>query len=160
MDKQDVLDQVTDITDTLSVDTATMLAIIETESSFNTWAVRYEPAFRYIDTSKDWAKICRITKDTEEFLQKCSWGLGQLMGGSARALGMRGPLQSLCDPEVGIFWAAVHLKKLIDKYPKPSDHIAAYNAGSPRFKDGAYVNQEYVDKVLAIKKSIIKGGVA
>ena len=72
-------------------------AIIEQESGWNTWAIRYEPAFfdRYIVP-------LNLGAPTEERARAFSWGLMQTMGQVAREHGFKGPLSALCNPENGL----------------------------------------------------------
>lgn len=127
-------------------------AIITVESAWRSYAVRFEPNFDLSGIEADiphMAKENAVTQDTERMLLKFSWGLGQVMGATARWCGFFGPLPQLCEPYVGALWAARYLERLVKKYPNRTDAIAAYNAGSPRFtKSKEYVNQAYVDKVL------------
>lgn len=131
----------------IGLDPKLMSAIIEVESSWDPWAVRYEPLFSYLSKPNYWANVNRITEASEKTLQKFSWGLGQIMGGTARNLGMTGPITSLCDVGLNIFWCGTYLKRLMIRYPETPAFISAYNAGSPT---GA--NQDYVKKVMTILK--------
>jgi soluble lytic murein transglycosylase-like protein len=134
------------------VDEKLLDAIIITESGYDQWAVRYEPNFSYTAVPDLYAKKNRISVATEKQCQKMSWGLAQIMGGTARFLGYNGPLTQLLEPETNIHYACRYIIKLMVEYPHMDDQIAAYNAGSVRYKsDGktrVYVNQEYVDKVM------------
>ena len=93
-------------------------AIVEQESSWNPWALRYEPAFyeKYIapfltarPPDVHAPRLGALTspsipKDpTESRARAFSWGLMQVMGQAAREHGFNGPsLASLCDPATGI----------------------------------------------------------
>lgn len=72
--------------------------IVEQESNWDPWAVRYEPEFeaRYVD----W----KILTPTERKLRSCSWGLMQVMGQTAYEDGYRGNLLLLIDPDLGLAW--------------------------------------------------------
>lgn len=132
------------------VDDRVMAAIIKTESDWRQWAVRYEPIFNLRNSPADkYAAENHITEDTERLLEKCSWGLGQIMGATARSLGFTGPLNSLCEPHTGMLWAVKYYARICKRYEAQNDRIAAYNAGSATF-DGRknYLNQPYVEKVL------------
>lgn len=128
-----------------------VLAIVEVESNFNPFAVRYEPHYRY-------AKVIQGLKphdcsiETEIMLQKTSFGLFQIMGGTARYMGFNGWLTKLLIPTINVRYGVLWLSKLYKKYAVEyglDGVIAAYNAGSPRKKeDGSFVNQKYVDEVL------------
>lgn len=77
---------------------ALVCAICEQESSWSTWAMRYEPAFftRYV--------LPLGLKDaTEANARATSFGLMQLMGQVARERGFTGRfLTELCDEAVGL----------------------------------------------------------
>lgn len=135
----------------LQISIDTLDAIIHVESSWNPWAVRYERQYAYLLTPEEFAKSSRITLETEAVLQRCSWGLCQLMGGTARDLGYTGMLTCLLDPEVNILYGAHLFARIAGHYVHQDDQIAAYNAGSVKRKaDGRYLNQGYVDKVRAV----------
>ncbi len=123
-------------------------AIVTVESRWNPWALRYERDFSYVVDADKHARFSQITPDTERTLQRMSFGLMQVMGGTARSIGYIGPLAVLLDPDVNIHWGARYFKRITQTYPLVTDQIAAYNAGRAR-RDlgGVYVNQAYVEKV-------------
>lgn len=121
-------------------------AICHVESSLNPTATRYEPHFRWLVGDNE------TMSPSERHDQMTSWGLMQVMGSVARELGHTGPLPDLLIPSTGLFYGCLHLRRFRAKYDIWPDVIAAYNAGSPRRVAGSvgpYVNQSYVDKVLA-----------
>lgn len=121
-------------------------AICQVESSLNPSAIRHEPRYRWLVGDNE------TMSPTERQDQMTSWGLMQVMGAVARELGHTGPLSDLLDPPTGLFYGCLHLRRFRAKYDIWPDVIAAYNAGSPRRvagQIGPYVNQSYVDKVLA-----------
>lgn len=140
-------------------DVALIYAIIETESGWNSYTVRYEPEWKYIVSIPDnLLKSLGITRITEEQLQKFSWGLMQIMGSVARELNFTGLLTELVNPQTNVNLGIRHLKKFLDKYKNIEDAIASYNAGSPRKREnGKYINQQYVDKVLTNYKKYKEG---
>jgi soluble lytic murein transglycosylase-like protein len=77
-------------------------AIVEQESGWNPWALRYEPAFfaRYIQPQLD----CRaIAHEGEARARAFSWGLMQVMGQVAREQGFTAAsLAALCEPSTGL----------------------------------------------------------
>src|SRR5580704_14963076 len=79
---------------------AVICGICERESSWNQWAIRYEPEFfhRYIEP------IIGSLSVTEANMRAASWGLMQTIGQSVREIGYSGPLPQLCDPATGIEW--------------------------------------------------------
>lgn len=132
------------------VDTDLVCAIVGVESSWNVWAVRYEPLYAYLETPDEWAHKAGVDTPTEIINQKMSWGLMQVMGGVARQYGFTKVLSMLCDPALGLQFGIEHLKSKIRLYGAcENDVISAYNAGAPLKKDGKYKNQDYVDDVSA-----------
>jgi soluble lytic murein transglycosylase-like protein len=80
-----------------SLDPALVCAVVEQESAWDTYAVRYEPAFR----SRYVAPLGLPA--TEEISRSISWGLMQVMGQVAREHGFSGKfLAALCDPANGL----------------------------------------------------------
>jgi soluble lytic murein transglycosylase-like protein len=136
-----------------NIDPRLLCAIATVESGWNTFAVRYEPAWEYIFQPKAFAEKNRITVDTEVQLQKFSYGLCQIMGAVARENGLFAEIHRLLEPETGLFYGAKLLRKLCDRYPDSiQDVMSAYNAGHPRRdpKTGLYFNQDYVNRVQAV----------
>jgi len=127
-----------------------IMGIVETESSFNPYAARYEPHFRYLVSPERYYRYYSSSPEIEVILQKTSLGLMQVMGANYRAMGYKGPLTALFDDwEEQLYYSVKFFLKLYEKYGNVPDAVAAYNAGSPRRKpDGRYVNQNYVSKVL------------
>lgn len=124
-------------------------AIIEQESNWNTYAVRYEPTYPYIFHASEFAHRLVLSIETETQCQKMSWGLGQLMGALARELGHQGPMGQLFDPETNIGFLARRLSQLKKISPLMEDIFAGYNGGPGAMKkvNDRYPNQGYVDSV-------------
>jgi soluble lytic murein transglycosylase-like protein len=83
------------------IEPALVCAVIEQESAWNPWAVRYEPGFlsRYVAPLYTAGKFSA----TEAYTRSMSWGLMQVMGQVARENGFKEPsLAELCDPVTGI----------------------------------------------------------
>jgi soluble lytic murein transglycosylase-like protein len=77
-------------------------AIVEQESAWDPWALRYEPEFyeKYVAPQVARGAIDDVT---ESRARAFSWGLMQVMGQVAREHGFANePLASLCDPAVGL----------------------------------------------------------
>lgn len=123
-------------------------AIIQIESGYDFYALRYEPNATYKVSPEKFAKINVITTETETVTQQMSWGLMQIMGFKAREQGFQGPMPNLCDVDTNLELGCKILQNFSKKYGDEEDVIASYNAGSPRKTLGKYVNQEYVNKVL------------
>jgi soluble lytic murein transglycosylase-like protein len=131
--------QVKQIATMNGVDPALACAVVEQESGFNTWAMRYEPAFfvRYV------APILNLS-DTERQARATSWGLFQVMGQVARERGFTQKfLSSLCDPDFGIPVGIQFLKHCLDACGgDEAKALLRWNGGS---------NAEYPIQVLARK---------
>jgi soluble lytic murein transglycosylase-like protein len=95
-----------------SLDPALVCAVIEQESAWNPWAMRYEPAFaKYIASLFTNNKVSA----SEAYARGFSWGLMQVMGQVARENGFSDRfLSGLCDPSVGIEFGCRVLRKKID----------------------------------------------
>ena len=113
-------------------------AIVEQESSWNPWALRFEPVFesRYIHPALPNAPT------TAELTLAISWGLMQVMGQVAREHGFRGPfLAELCDPAVGLeVGCRVLAAKLAAADGNVTKALLLWNGGS---------NAAYPQQVLA-----------
>lgn len=88
----------------LGIDPALACAIVEQESAWNPWSIRYEPAFqkRYEDNKGH--------TPTEATARSMSWGLFQTMGETVRSIGYKGDIPQLCDVDTGITWGLLVLQ--------------------------------------------------
>lgn len=120
-----------------------VVAICKVESSLNPWAMRYEPAYKWLVGTDE------TLTATERIGQMISWGLMQVMGAVAREYGFTGSFPKLCEPTVGLQFGMLHLRKYRTRHGNWPDAIASYNAGRPLKRDEKYMNQGYVDKVTA-----------
>lgn len=129
------------------IEPALLLAICDIESSNIPQSARYEEGYKWtVDIDKH-ARRQNITYKTEKALQSMSWGLGHIMGATARFHGYNGFIPELAIPQIGLTWVCIHIKFLAKKYSDPTDLVAAYNAGSvKRDKDGNYTNKDHVDR--------------
>ena len=96
-----------------SLDPSLVCAVIEQESAWNPWAMRYEPLFfsKYIASLYTNNKISA----TEAYARGFSWGLMQVMGQVARESGFDALfLSALCDPEQGLAIGCKVLRKKFD----------------------------------------------
>ena len=127
---------------TQSLDPALVCAVVEQESGWNTWAMRYEPAFftKYVAPFYTNNKITA----TEAWARGFSWGLMQVMGQVARESGFESTfLSSLCDPETGLTIGCKVLRKKFDAARGDiTQALLAWNGGS---------NPAYAAQVLARK---------
>jgi len=87
-----------------------IFATIMVESSGNTFAIRHEPR-----------------------IKDASYGLGQILYGTARGIGYRGSPEGLFDPATNIDLIARYHKRNFDRYQEldPQGLTTAYNTGSP-----------------------------
>lgn len=137
-----------DVADAENVPKNLLAAIVQTESSNNKWAVRFEPHYKWLFKTKENAQANGITETTEKIFQMTSFGLCQIMGAVLRELGLKGPIFQAFDEKTNLEYAAKLLKRLAGRFKERDDIIAAYNAGSPvKTLNGLYKNQQYVDKV-------------
>jgi soluble lytic murein transglycosylase-like protein len=125
------------------LDPALVCAIVEQESAWNPWAVRYEPAFflKYVAPLFAISKVEPPT-NTEAYARACSWGLMQVMGQTARERGFNGKfLSELCDPATGLD-AGCELfdRKLSTAQGRVDRALALWNGGA---------NPAYASEVLA-----------
>ncbi len=80
-----------------------------------------------------------------------SYGVAQLQLKTARSIMPKVDILALQQPSVNVTIAAKYLKSLLNKYNNDEwKAIAAYNAGSLRYKNGMLINKKYVDKVKKV----------
>lgn len=133
-----------------NIEPSLIAAIVMTESSGQPYATRYEAQWKYLADVDSHANRLKITVMTETMHQATSWGLMQIMGGTARDLGFRDHMPRLCEVDTGLLWGCLYIARLKNRFPALPDMIAAYNAGTPRKDNGGkYFNQAYVDKVMS-----------
>jgi soluble lytic murein transglycosylase-like protein len=122
------------------LDPAVVCAVVEQESAWNPWAMRYEPLFfaKYVAPLYTNNKIGA----TEAYARGFSWGLMQVMGQTARELGLTSAhLAALCDPVINLTVGCKLLKKKLDS-AKGELHKAllSWNGGA---------NPDYAEEVIA-----------
>lgn len=123
-----------------SLDPALVCAVVEQESGWNPWAMRYEPLFfaKYVANLYTNNKITA----SEAYARGFSWGLMQVMGQVAREMGFDGTfLSALCDPEQGLSVGCKLLHKKLDAADGDTTRgLLAWNGGG---------NPAYPSQVLA-----------
>lgn len=124
------------------IDDTLVAAVCEQESSWNPYAMRYEPLFfaKYVAPLYTQNKL----SISEAYARAFSWGGMQIMGQTARELGFANTfLSALCDPATGIEWGCRKLAHCLDlKHGDVEQALLAYNGGS---------NVNYPAQVLARK---------
>jgi soluble lytic murein transglycosylase-like protein len=110
------------------LDPALVCAVIEQESSWNSYAIRYEPTFR-----ERYVAVLELAP-TEEIARSTSWGLMQVMGQVAREHGFaRQFLSGLCLPEIGVeIGCAVLANKLSAAEGDLNAGLLLWNGGGDR----------------------------
>jgi soluble lytic murein transglycosylase-like protein len=120
------------------LDPTLICAIVEQESDWNQWAMRFEPAFerRYIKPALPQSPT------TEEMAKAVSFGLMQIMGEVARELGFGEKyLTELCDPFINLEYGCKHFaNKLQNADGDTRMALLHWNGGG---------NLQYPDQVLA-----------
>jgi len=113
-----------------SLDPALVCAVVEQESGWNPWAMRYEPAFfaKYVAPLYTNNKVSA----SEAYARGFSWGLMQVMGQVAREHGFD-PLflSTLCDPEQGLAIGCKVLRRKLDSMAGDTTRgLLAWNGGA------------------------------
>lgn len=117
------------------------------ESEGDTWACRFEKRWRWFLNPMTYARLVQVSKATEVVCQQMSWGLLQVMGSVYRELGGKSDITQMCDPDVGLKYGCMKLRKEVDRWGTVSRGLAAYNAGSPKSKAGQNYAKKVNDKV-------------
>jgi len=111
------------------LESALICSLVEQESNWNVFAVRYEPGFyaKYIVPSLEVGHF----GPTEGMCRATSWGLMQIIGQTARELGFGGPfLSELCDPEICLELGCKYLSVLMGKTGNDVEAaLSRYNGG-------------------------------
>jgi soluble lytic murein transglycosylase-like protein len=125
---------------TEELDEALVCAVVEQESGWNTWAMRYEPLFfaKYVAPLYTNNKVGA----TEAYARGFSWGLMQVMGQTAREMGVNTlHLSMLCDPALGLAVGCKVLRKKLEcAGGDVHKALLAWNGGA---------NPDYADEVMA-----------
>jgi soluble lytic murein transglycosylase-like protein len=113
-----------------ALDPALVCAVVEQESAWNPWAMRYEPAFftKYVASLYTNNKV----SVSEAYARGFSWGLMQVMGQVARESGFDALfLSALCDPEQGLAVGCKLLRKKFDVVGADTTRaLLAWNGGA------------------------------
>lgn len=147
------------------VPAALVLAVIAKESTNSCWPPRVE---HHLKRAK-WYNGALTGITWIRDYHYCSFGLMQIMYGTARHNGYIFQPFGLCNPDRGIKYGTKFLAKCIKRYKGNMwDGVAAYNQGNNRYYDvnkngikdegEQYRNQAYVDRVFELYKQY--GGTA
>jgi soluble lytic murein transglycosylase-like protein len=124
----------------LALDPALVCAVVEQESAWNTFAMRFEPAFfaKYVASLYTNNKVSA----SEAYARGFSWGLMQVMGQVARESGYDAPfLSAICDPQQGLAIGCKVLRRKFDSGAGDTTRaLLAWNGGA---------NPAYPAQVLA-----------
>lgn len=143
--------------DKYDVPAAMLYAIIKVESGGDPYATRFEPNYTAFVSPREYAEENLITVKTEEIHQATSWGLCQVMGATARRLGLEAPIPTLIEKDINIEYACKAIQDIRTRYIRLYEQAAAYNAGRVRRKaDGTLVNQRYVTKFDKYYQDIVR----
>lgn len=137
------------------IEPAVIFALIEIESSWDTFAARTEPGWKYWFNVKYWARRRRITSNTERALQRMSLGLCQVMGTVAREIGLELQITVLVDPEFGCRYGCKKLRQLLNKYSNDLPRaLSAYNTGRPNTRRGRIYYAKWLKVYNRIKLEV------
>lgn len=135
------------------IDPVFLEAIVITESYGDTYSMRYEPGWRWYPPDMEisrYAGFIGASFPTVKMGMATSWGLMHIMGTVAYELEFYGWFAELTVPEVGLKYGCMHLLKKMNRYGSdPETAYAAYNSGSPKYK-----NQKNVDRFMKIYREI------
>jgi len=126
------------------LDPALVCAVCEQESAWNPWVSRYEPQF---EIHKIYGPI--VLREAREFIPQAkffvnfvtevknratSFGLMQVLGQVARERGFLGPIVELANPEVGLEYGCIQLKRKLEKANQNvQTALLRYNGGGDPF---------------------------
>lgn len=128
-----------------------LVAVAKTESEFNQYAQRFEPAYPWLYSVKELSEILKVNRSTMEGFQRMSYGVFQIMGAVAYEYGFRDWPGKLFDYELNCKYACEHINRLQRRFEvfTPEEMYASYNSGKPRKSDnGCWVNQDNVSRFL------------
>jgi soluble lytic murein transglycosylase-like protein len=127
MSKDEMIVLARDIAQKHNLPPDVVMGLIEKESSWCAWAIRFEPRFEQI-----YIERLSLASMTEKTARSISWGPMQVMGQVARERGFTGEfLSELCDPPTGIEFGCRHLAgKLSTHLGDMMAALLSYNGGA------------------------------
>jgi hypothetical protein len=141
-----VLPQVARVSESSSLDPLIVAAVILRESNANPWVTRFEIGYyhRYVDNRPLKFYVPKeITETTEGIERATSWGLMQIMGGTARQYGYKKLLTQLLDPAENIDLGCLILANALRSTGSYIEALLRYNGGG---------NLKYADEVIQLSK--------
>lgn len=150
---QDIKSAVIKYSKEFKLDPIVVQAIVETESGYNPFAIRYEPSFKWLYSSDEIAFILKTQKEAAIACQRLSIGLMQPMVSVCNELGFRGWFYELFAVELNVMYGCKHLRNLIDrqKLTTPYEYYDAYNSG--RAND-SIINQSNQSHFMSVYKRL------
>ena len=137
----------------LKLDFYQVLAVIDTESSGNTLAERFEKNYIWLYKNSELAPKFGVQIDKLKKQQMTSYGLMQTMGGVALEYSLGETYnykvlpEMLVEPVLGVHYGCLHWLSKFKKYgPDPINTYAAYNAGIAKKINGVYINAPHVKR--------------
>lgn len=108
------------------LDPRVVCAVCEQESSWNPYAIRFEPGFL-----KKYVEPLNLPSQTDAMARSTSWGIMQVMGQVAREFGFKGQyLTMLCDPTAGLDIGCKVLRSKLAGHPQSlASGLLAWNGG-------------------------------
>lgn len=144
-----ILDTINKYSAAYNISSKFLLALIETESGFNPYAFRYEPNYRWVYPVDPIAKKLNITKESALIMQKCSYGLCQIMGAVFYEFNFIISQAEMYNIDTNIKCACMILGRRKDRYnisnDRPDQLYDVYNSGKINDKDG---NQANIDRFM------------
>lgn len=148
--------EITKVARKYNIPPALLTAFVQKESAFSKWAGRVELHYKkkqvVIREAKAWSKKKKgiPTFNTELDDRSRSYGLGQIMGQSAREQGYDSTfLATLYEPEINLTEVCKKIRSLFDRYGTDTlSVISAYNQGNNRKKGGVVENIGYCYDVI------------
>jgi soluble lytic murein transglycosylase-like protein len=141
-----VLPQITRVAESYNLDPLIIAAVVLQESAGNPWVSRFEVGYfhRYVDAVPLRLYVPReITETTERMSRATSWGLMQIMGGTARQHGYKKLLTQLLDPLENIELGALILANFLRNTGSYTEALLRYNGGG---------RLQYASEVLTLSK--------
>ena len=142
------------------VDPELLMALVIQESGGNPEARRHEPDYqaRYVSGNPRWDRARALGWSDEDLAT--SWGLTQILGTTAWALGWHYPPEGITNPTTNLTLGAKYLRQQLRRWGNEVEALLAYNGGPGAvyaYRRGEPYNLSYAQNVLAIRERIERG---